>query len=327
MERFVFVAAVTVAIIFGVVAMFGGGAWHMDWDDADAHGIAPVVQVAPGRLEPQSFAGGEVRVRHAAAIISVIPEDRQDVSVEIDNPGSAPMPTVSTEQGHVLIDGQLRGRIQDCRDTGVELRGYGFVSTEQMPRITIRTPRRLSIGVSGASRTEIGATEALEADFSGCGDATLAAVTEALSIDLSGSGEVRAAGARSLNAEIAGSGEVEAGPIADGAEVSIAGSGSVAIDSLTGALDASSAGSGSLEVRGGAISLADISLAGSGNVNINAPVERLEASIVGSGDIDVTGQVGEIDAEIAGSGGVSATSVTGNVRKQIMGSGDVTVGG
>jgi hypothetical protein len=327
MERFVFVTAVTVAIIFGVVAMFGGANWHVNWDEADAHGVAPMVEVASGRLEPQVYAGGDVRVRYAAARISVVPEDRQDISIEIDNPGSTPMPTVSIEDEHVLIDGQLRGRIEDCRDDGVELRGYGFVSTEQMPRITIRTPRRLEIGVGGASRTEIGATDELNADFSGCGAATIADVTETMTIDLSGSGQVNAGAAHSLKTDVAGSGDIVVGAIADGADVSIAGSGTVTIGSLTGALDASSAGSGALTVNSGAVTTADVSLAGSGDVNITASVTNLEASIVGSGDVDVNGQVGDIDAEIAGSGGVSASSVTGNVRKQIMGSGDVTIGG
>ncbi|GAM99193.1 hypothetical protein U91I_02838 [alpha proteobacterium U9-1i] len=327
MERFVFVTAVTVAIIFGVFAMFGGVHWNMDWDEADAHGVAPVVALAAGRAEPQTYAGSEVRLRHVAAFISVVPEDRTDVSVEIDNPGGAPMPAISLDEEDVVVDGQLRGRIENCRDDGVELRGYGFVANDQLPRITIRTPRTLVIGVSGAGRTEIGETQALDADFSGCGTATLAAVAGDLRVELSGSGEVRGAGAQTLDAEIAGSGEIEVGPVANGADVSIAGSGSVAINGLTGPLESSGAGSGSIEVRGGSITTATVDLAGSGDVTISAPVQRLEASIVGSGDVDVNAAVGEVDAEIAGSGNVTVQSVTGNVRKQIMGSGDVTVGG
>lgn len=328
MERFVFVAAVTVAIIFGVFAMFGGPRWHMSWDDdADARGVAPIVALAAGRAEPQNYSGESIRLRHVAAFVSVVPEDRTDVSVEIDNPGGAPMPAISSDDNRVIVDGQLRGRIQDCREDGVELRGYGFVANEQLPRITIRAPRALSIGVSGAGRTEIGETQSLDLDFSGCGAARLATVLGDLNIDLSGSGEVRGAGAQSLDADVAGSGEIEVGPIANGADVSIAGSGSVAINGLTGALDVSGAGSGSLEVRGGEVTVANVDLAGSGDVTIRAPVQRLEASIVGSGDVQVTAAVGEVDAEIAGSGNVTVQSVTGNVRKQIMGSGDVTVGG
>lgn len=328
MERFVFVAAVTVAIIFGVFAMFGGPNWHVDWDDeADARVVAPVMALAAGRVDPQNYTGESIRLRHVAAFISVIPEERTDVSVEIDNPGGAPMPTISSDEGRVIVDGQLRGRIENCREDGVELRGYGFVANEQLPRITIRAPRALSIGVSGAGRAEIGETESLDLDFSGCGNAQLAEVAGDLTIDLSGSGEVRGVGAQSLDADVAGSGEIEVGPVANGADVSIAGSGSVAINGLTGALDVSGAGSGALEVRGGDVTVATIDLAGSGDVAIRAPVQRLEASIVGSGDVAVPAVVGEIDAEIAGSGNVTVQSVTGNVRKQIMGSGDVTVGG
>lgn len=328
MERFVFVAAVTFAIIFGVFAMFGGVHWNMDWDDeADARGVAPIMALAAGRADPQSYSGESIRLRHVAAFVSVITEDRTDVSVEIDNPGGAPMPSISSDDGRVIVDGQLRGRIEDCREDGVELRGYGFVANEQLPRITIRAPRALTIGVSGAGRTEIGETQSLDLDFSGCGVAQLAAVSGDLNIDLSGSGEVRGAGALSLEADVAGSGEVEIGPIANGADVSIAGSGTVAINGLTGPLDVSGAGSGAVEVRGGDVTVATVDLAGSGNVVISAPVQSLEASIVGSGDVDVNAVVGEIDAEIAGSGNVTVQSVTGNVRKQIMGSGDVTVGG
>lgn len=327
MERFVFIAAVTVAIIFGFVIMVDGPSWHVEWDDdADARGLSPVVGVAPGRLEPQVFAGDQIRIRYAAAIISVIPEDRQDFSVEIDNPGHTPMPSISVVEGRVVVDGQLRGRIHDCRDNGADLRGYTFVTYEQMPRITVRAPRRLSIDVGGAGRTEIGATETLDLDFSGCGSASLGDVAGELNVDLAGSGEVRAAAASGLNAAVAGNGTLEAGPLTNRADIDIAGSGSVALNNLNGALDVSGAGSGSTEVRGGAVTTADIELAGSGDVTIRAPVQRLDVSIVGSGSVEVEGEVGEINAEIAGSGNVNARSVTGAINRQVWGSGEVNVG-
>lgn len=327
MERFVFVTAVAAAIIFGIVAVFGDGHIGWDWDEADAHGVAEMVEVSPGRLEAQSYSGADIEIRHAAAMITVISEDRQDFSVEIDNgAGRAPTPTITTEDDEIRIDGHLRGRIEDCDDDGVELKGYGTITREQMPRITIRAPRSLSISVSGASNTEIGATQRLSADFAGCGDSTVGDVAEELTLDLAGSGQVRAGTAGSLDADIAGSGDVTTGAIADGADVSIAGSGTITIASLTGRLDASGAGSGALTVSAGAITDADISLAGSGDVEIAATVARLEASIVGSGDVDVTNTVGDIDAEIAGPGNVTAQAVTGNIRRQIMGPGEVNVG-
>ena len=332
MERFVFVAAVTLAIIFGVGAMFGGAFFHMsgDWDwDVEARGIAPVVAVAPGNMESQAYVGRDLRLKNVAANIVITPEDRSDFLVEIANPaGRAPMPLVSSEDGRVTIDGQLRGRIQRCTDGGgAALREYGDLTAEELPTITIRAPRDLRVDRGGAGSLEIGATESLNLDFSSCGSANVGDVAGELDIDLAGSGRVSAGAARSLNADVAGAGELSVGVIAGGANVDIAGSGTVRIASLTGDLNTDGAGSGNLIVESGSIDEANIDLAGSGDVDIAAPVRRLEVSIVGSGDVDVTAEVGDIDADIAGSGSVRARSVTGTISREIWGSGDVSVGG
>lgn len=329
MERFVFVAAVTIAIIVGVVAFFGGPHFNFGINiDSDARGIAPVVQVTAGRMESQAYAGSELRIRNAAANVVITPEDRTDYLVEIDNSaGQAPMPTVAIEGGRVTIDGQLRGRIADCTNGGASLRGYGDVTAEQMPRITIRAPRALNIDRSGAGTTEIGAAESVDLDFSGCGTANVGDLSGDLDLDVSGSGQIHAGAAHSLTADMAGSGEVSVGVVAEDANIDIAGAGSITVASVTGALSVDGAGSGNVAVQGGAITNAEIDLAGSGDVSIAAPVQNLNVSIVGSGDVDVTAAVGDIDADIAGSGSVTAPSVTGTVQKEIFGSGEVRVGG
>ncbi|MGQ0531947.1 MAG: GIN domain-containing protein [Caulobacteraceae bacterium] len=334
MERFVFVAAIAIAIIFGIGAVVGGPhfSFHGDWDEEDGiGGTAPVVAVSAGRMEAQTFAGTDLRLRHMAAIVTVSPEDRSDFSVEIDNSaGKLPMPTVASEGGRVIIDGQLRGRVRDCEEGGgASVRGYGegeFVAAD-LPRITIHAPRTLNVDRSGAGTTEIGATQELSLDVSGCSLTTAGDVAGALKMDVAGSGDVRAGAAQSLNADVAGSADVTVGAVAGNATVDIAGSGSVTMASLTGELDADGAGSGSVEVQGGAVTNAEIDLAGSGGVTIAAPVERLNVSIVGSGDVDVNGTVGDIEAEIAGSGSVAAQAVTGTVREESWGSGDVIIGG
>ena len=119
MERFVFVTAIVFAVGYAFVAMVSS---HVGVD-FDGPGAAPVVQVAPGALAAQNYQGTELEIRHAAALVTVTPEDRQDYSVQIDNPGHAPMPTVSVEDDHIIIDGNLRGRIGDCGKDGVQLRG------------------------------------------------------------------------------------------------------------------------------------------------------------------------------------------------------------
>jgi hypothetical protein len=325
MERFVFVIAVTVAIIFGVVAVFGGPHWDFDFD-VDSHGMEPVVEASAGRMAPQTFQGASLDIKHAAAIITITPEDRQDISVEVDNPGRAPMPVVSTENGHVIVDGRLRGRIGGCREDGVSLRGYGLLAPADLPRIQLHVPRNVLLDISGASTTTVGAAQAVDADLSGCGETTFGDVADTLKLDISGSGDVHTGAARRLDADVAGSSTVTVGALAEGADIDIAGSGQVEIASLTGALKSDGAGSGGVNVHGGAVTTAKIDLAGSGDVDIAATVQSLDVSIVGSGDVAVTQPVGEIDAEIAGSGSVSVPSVTGAVRKQIMGSGNVNIG-
>lgn len=328
MERFVFVAAVTIAIIFGVGAVFGSQhfSWNFDVDADEPRGSAAIVELAAGRMEPTTFVAERLRIRHTAANITIIPEDRTDFSVEIDNPGQAPMPAVEVSEGRVVIDGQLRGRIGSCDEGVVELRGYSDVPSANLPRITIRTPRTLVASIGDAGTTTIGATQALEVDFQGCGDATIADVTEHLNIDMSGSGDIRAANAGSAEVGLNGSGDIQVGTVSGDAEVDINGSGGVSLAAVNGALDMENSGSGSMSVLGGNITTASIELRGSGEARVAAPVADLNVNIYGSGDVDVEGAVGEVDAEIYGSGDVSVASVTGSTRKSVYGSGDVRVG-
>ncbi len=327
MERFVFIAAVTFAIIFGVVALVGQGHFNIEID-GEGFRQDPVVETAPGRMEAAAFAGDELRLKHTSARVTITPEDRQDFLIEIDNPGRAPMPEVTSADGHVVIDGRLAGRIDNClSEGGVDLRGYGDIAGADLPRIIIRAPRRLVVSLGEGGTTEIGATEALDIDFTGCGTATLADVAGVLDVDISGSGQVRAGAVQSLNADLSGSGDMFAAVVAVGADVDSSGSGDLTISSMGGPLTAVGSGSGNLTVQGGSISVAKIDLDGSGDVEIAAAVQRLEASLSGSGSVDVAGVVGDLEAEIDGSGSITARAVTGNVQREVSGSGDVRVGG
>ena len=330
MERFVFVAAVTIALIWGAVALFGGRfiQFDGDWDiDADAR-MAPLVEVAPGNMAAQTYVGDRLDLDDLAANVIITPEDRTDFSIEIANPaGRAPMPEIRVEGGQITVDGRLSRRIERCTDGGAELRDYGSVTTEELPRITIRAPRTLNVSREGAGSLEIGPSQSVDLDFSSCGTATLGDTAGPLNVDLAGSGRISAGAAQSLAANVAGSGGLSVGAVAQGANVDIAGSGEVSIASLNGDLSADGAGSGNLAVGGGAINEASVDLAGSGDVDIGATIRTLKVSIVGSGSLDVTAEVGDVEADIAGSGSVTARAITGSIRKEVWGSGDVRVGG
>lgn len=330
MERFVFVAAVTIALIWGAVALFGGRFIHFDgdWDiDADAR-MAPLVEVAPGNMAAQTYAGDRLDLDDLAANVVITPEDRTDFVIEIANPaGRAPMPEIRVEAGRITVDGRLSRRIERCTDGGADLRDYGSLSAEELPRVTIRSPRTLDVSREGAGSLEIGPSQSMELDFSSCGTASLGDIAGPLSVDLAGSGRITAGAAQSLDADVAGSGGLSVGAVAEGANVDIAGSGEVRIASLNGDLSADGAGSGNLAVDAGAINQASVDLAGSGDVDIGATIRTLNVSIVGSGSLDIAAEVGDVDADIAGSGSVTARSITGSVRKEVWGSGDVRVGG
>lgn len=323
MERFVFVTAIVIAVIYAIVAMVASNV-HVDMGDGP--GSAAVVAVAPGNLASQVYQGTELEIKHAAAVVTVTPEDRTDYAIEITNPGHAPMPTVSVEGGHVTVDGNLRGRIGDCTDEGIELRGYSTVARADLPHIIVHAPRALNVGFSGAVFGEVGASQSLEGAFSGCGETTVADVAGPLSVSLAGSGGVHAGKAQTVTANLTGSGEVSTGAIAGEGHFNISGSGSVTVASLTGSVEDNSSGSGDLHIQGGAITTADINLVGGGGAKIDATVQTLKVSGLGSGDVEVSAAVHDVDADLVGSGDVRVASITGAVSRHSVGPGTVVVG-
>jgi len=330
MERFVFVTAIVVASIFALGALFGkplenGWGFHFNADD-DGYRTADLVELAAAAAPAQNYQATSIRLRHVAARVVVTPEDRADVSIEIDNPGGAPMPLATLENGRLTVNGQLRGRIGECTDEGVELRGYGFTPYERMPLITIRAPRQLDLTFTGAGRAEIGPSSELDLDVNGCAAADVGEVSGDMEVAVNGSGQVVVAGGQEANLDLNGSGRLRVENVRAGAEAEVNGSGGITIANLTGSLTLDNRGSGSLEVLAGAVTNADIELFGSGQVTVAAPTERLVVQIFGSGDVDVPAAVGALEAEIFGSGDVSVQSVSGEVRQQARGSGSVRIG-
>ena len=331
MERFVIGAAVAVLIAAG--SMFGKGisdgqGFRFEFADRGSGGAAKGDGVA-SRVPPTLYAAAEVRIRDAAAVVNVIPEDRADIAFEMTNPGVLLSPAVKVEGSALIVDGGLGRRVRNCETRNgwsVTINGVGDVSEAQMPLITLRTPRDVDISVGGGVKTEIGASNSADLSFTGCGPSTVADVAGRLKISAAGSGDVTTGAARLVSVSAAGSGDIALGAVAESLEASVAGSGSVVAASLTGPLDVSIAGSGDVAVNGGAVTEADISIAGSGDVELAAGVVSLDVSIMGSGDVSVRGAAGSVDANIMGSGDVRVTSVSGRVQRAVMGSGSVSVG-
>jgi hypothetical protein len=258
-----------------------------------------------------AHAAPSIEVRDAVARVTVIPENRPDVKVEIvrANPG-LPL-KVRQEGGKTVIDGDLKRRIHSCdSDNGqaqVRVGGLGEVSWQDMPQIVIRTPMSVDLGVGGAVFGSVGRANDLSFGSAGCGDWTLANVQGRARLSSAGSGDIRGGSAGEATVRLAGSGDLSLTDVRGALGVDVAGSGDVDVKSVAGKLDVKIAGSGDVGVRGGRATAVSAMVAGSGGLDFGGAAESLSAHIVGSGDV----HVGHVD---------------GSVSRTIMGSGRVRVG-
>src|ERR1700733_14392330 len=92
-----------------------------------------------------AVAGPSVELRDAVARVTVVPEDRTDVKVEMLTTNASLPLAVRVNGGVTIIDGNLSHRIYDCRHSGEHptawVRGVGEISYENMPQIVIHTPK------------------------------------------------------------------------------------------------------------------------------------------------------------------------------------------
>lgn len=267
---------------------------------------------ATAALSAGAAQAATVEIKDAVARVTVIPEDRKDIKIEVTRPnGQLPL-TVRTFGDRTILDGDLDRKIHNCRSSGetswVDVRGVGKVSWAEMPQVVIHTPRDVHVDAGGAVFGTVGRSASLNLDNAGCGDWTLANVEGAASISQAGSGDTRMGTAGSLKIRVAGSGDVAAADIRGPVDVNIAGSGDAMIKSVSGQLEVSIAGSGDVVIASGRAT-------------------DMKVSVAGSGDIDFRGSADSLRARIAGSGDVHANEVKGPVSKMIMGSGSVRVGG
>jgi hypothetical protein len=252
-----------------------------------------------------------VEVKDAVARVTVVPENRSDIKVEIVSANPRLPLEVRTSAGRTIVDGRLNHRLRDCRGSGentrVVVRDLGDVAWRDMPQIVIRTPRDVDIDTGGAVWGTVGRSASLKLGNAGCGDWTVANVEGVMRISQAGSGDTRTGSAGDTKLRIAGSGDTAVGDIHGPLDIDIAGSGDVAVASIAGPLDIHIAGSGDVKIAGGRATTMSVMVAGSGDVDFRGTAETLKARVAGSGDI-------------------RAKQVTGTISKTIMGSGGVTIG-
>jgi hypothetical protein len=250
-------------------------------------------------------------VKDAVARVTVIPENRSDIKIDIIQANPKLPLEVRTFAGQTIVDGRLGRRIRNCRGSGenvsVRVRDVGDVNFREMPQIVIHTPRDVDVDAGGAIWGSVGRSASVKLGNAGCGNWTVGNTEGAMRVSQAGSGDTRTGSAASAKVRVAGSGDATVGDIRGPLEVDIAGSGDVTVASIAGPLDVHIAGSGDVKVAGGRATTMAVHMAGSGNVDFRGTAETLRARIAGSGD-------------------VRAKAVTGSVSKTVMGSGGVTIG-
>jgi hypothetical protein len=253
-----------------------------------------------------------VEVKDAVAQVTVIPEDRPDIRVDVF-PQNPRLPLkVKTGRKRTVVDGGIAPqRIRDCRGGGadavVRVTGVGDIPAREMPRIVIHAPRDVDLSAGGAVFGAVGRARNLTLGAAGCGDWTIGNVEQLVRINLAGSADARAGSAGQAKLRVAGSGDIAMAAIQGPLDVDVAGSGDVRVRSVAGPLDVHLAGPGDVVVEGGQAS-------------------AMTATVAGSGNVIFRGIAGSLQARVAGSGDVRVRQVTGRVRKTVMGSGAVRIG-
>jgi hypothetical protein len=259
-----------------------------------------------------AVAGPSVELRDAVARVTVIPEDRADVKVEMLTTNAALPLEVRTEGATTVISGNLAHRISDCHTRGdhptARVRGVGEISYDNMPQVVIRTPKAVIVETGGAIYGAVGRGAAsLDLENSGCSGWTVADVAGDVNLRESGAGSAKMGSANRLALRLSGAGSVHATQVRQGLDATLSGAGSVSIDDLSGPVQAHVSGVGHIKAAQG-------------------HATTMRASVSGVGGVEFGGDAQSLDASISGFGGIRVKSVSGQVTKSISGGGHVSIG-
>ena len=251
-----------------------------------------------------------VEIHDAVARVTVIPEDRSDVRVEVTSANARLPLKVTTTGDRTVIDGGLWHDIRNCGGmtdkAHVTVRGVGRIDYGDMPQVVIHTPRAVVLSTNGAVQGVIGRSASLELHNSGCSAWTIADVAGDARLHESGAGSIRMGASNRLDVQLSGAANIHATAILQGMDESLSGVGNVRVDQLSGSMDAQVSGVGKVDVSDG-----------------KAGVVR--ASVSGMGSVQFGGVAGDLDASISGLGSVRVNEVTGSIRKSVSGGGSVQV--
>jgi hypothetical protein len=266
---------------------------------------------AAALLAAGSAQAASVDIRDAVARVTVVPEDRADVKVDVIRPNDKLPLRISTIGDRTIVDGDLDHRIRNCNHMGekahVSVRGVGDVDYADMPQIVVHAPKSVVISTSGAVQGAIGRSGDLELHNSGCSAWTIADVAGEAEIHESGAGSIHMGQSDRLSVQLSGAANIHATRVRKALDARLSGAGNIKIDDLQGELGAQVSGVGQVHVGQGQASL-------------------VKASVSGIGTVAFDGVAHDLDASISGLGSVRVNEVTGSVSKSVSGGGSVQIG-
>jgi hypothetical protein len=274
--------------------------------------LAIVIAAAATALAAAGAASAapSIDIRDAIARVTVVPEDRADVKVEMLTTNASLPLEVRTLGSQTVISGNLAHRIKDCHTRGDHptawVSGIGEVKYENMPQVVIHTPRAVVLAAGGAVYGAVGRAASLDLTNSGCSAWTVADVAGDAMLHESGAGSVKMGSAGRLQLRLSGAGNLHATEV-KGLDATLSGAGSVDVDDLSGAMAAHVSGVGHIKVARGHAS-------------------AVQASVSGVGSVDFGGDAQTLDASISGFGSVRVKAVSGSVSKSVSGGGHVSIG-
>jgi hypothetical protein len=273
--------------------------------------LSTTILAAAAALTAGGAQAASVEIRDAVARVTVVPQDRSDIKVEIVRAHPDLPLSVTVSGDRTIIDGELDHKIRDCNGMGgnarVTVRGVGKVSYDQMPQVVIYTPKDVDLSANGAVVGAIGRSASLELHNSGCANWTIADVAGEAELHQSGAGNVKMGTAGSLDLQLSGAGSLNAVAVRDGMDARLSGAGGVTVGSFAGPMEAQVSGVGQIRVDEGHAS-------------------RVKASVSGIGGIDFDGVATDLQASISGLGNIRVREVTGSVNKSVSGGGRIRIG-
>jgi hypothetical protein len=250
-----------------------------------------------------------LEIRDAVARVTIVPEARSDIRVEVIRPnGDLPL-SLETRGDRTVLDGGLAHRIRSCHGEGekvrVSVRGVGQVGWDEMPEVVVHAPREVAIETNGAIQGVIGRSASLDLHNSGCSGWTIADVAGDAAIHESGAGSVRMGAAERLAIRVSGAANIHAVQARDGLDAQLSGAGGVRVDWVQGPVEARVSGVGRVKVADGRASTLRASVSGLGAVEFGGEADALDASISGLGSIRVKAVDGPISKSVSGGGHIS----------------------